>query len=197
MVWLPLSAEVDEEWTDGEPEGEGMMLSKGNAATLFHPELAFQAWLAGAREFFWVAETAGTWPRRLNHEPPLSSPLRRGYLTSVARCKSFRSTGRNRRRFVLRRMGAHWRRRLDRPHEMRRLPTPCPGHGKNTLYMSHYRAKLKADHECDAVRSSLLKELLRLRSLVKNTWATAVSHCHADVWLISPSESESVKNTLC
>ena len=62
--------------------------------------------------------------------------------------------------------------------------------------MSHYRGKLKAEHKRDAVRSSLLKELHRMRSLVKNTLAAEVSHYHADVWLISPGESESVKNTL-
>src|ERR1039457_2670036 len=31
--------------------------------------------------------------------------------------------------------------------------------GKNTLYMNHYRAKLKADHECSAMKTSLLSEL--------------------------------------
>src|SRR4051812_38360420 len=38
---------------------------------------------------------------------------------------------------------------------------------KNHLYMKHYRARPKADHERPTVKSSLLAELSRLRSLVK------------------------------
>lgn len=67
---------------------------------------------------------------------------------------------------------------------------------KNRSYMKHYRAKLKAVHECSAVKSSLLQELRRVRLLVKNTLAKEVSHCDADVWLVSRTGSGSVKNTL-
>ena len=62
--------------------------------------------------------------------------------------------------------------------------------------MNHYRAKLRADHECNTMKSSLLSELRRLRSIVKNTLAEEVTRHQADVWLISRGESGSVKNNL-
>ena len=62
--------------------------------------------------------------------------------------------------------------------------------------MNRYRAKLKADHECNTTKSSLLSELRRLRSIVKNTLAEEVTRHQADVWLISRGDVRSVKNYL-
>jgi hypothetical protein len=67
---------------------------------------------------------------------------------------------------------------------------------KNHLYMKHYRAKPAAAHKRCTVKSSLLAELSRLRSLVKKAMATEVRRCDADVWLVSRAGSESVKNIL-
>jgi len=66
---------------------------------------------------------------------------------------------------------------------------------KNRTYMERYRAGRQFEHE-GVAKSTLLKKLRKLRSLVKNNSAFKVRPCDADIWVLCPNGCEVVKNTL-